>query len=294
MLENSIWIVIPVLTLLMFDVGLTLRVSDFLVLRNEKKAVMAGLIGQIILLPAVAFLIGCIVNMPTIWFLGFMLIACCPGGSSSNVFSMLARGDVALSVTLTALSSILTLATLPFIMWCTMQFLGNSFDLVHGDVIELPMLNLFLQNVVLVALPIILGICVRLLLGPRVKSVHRVLIRLAFPLLLLLAVIFFVQNVDAIAENIAPLGLVTTLLIIVSMLCGKALAYRFDLEPRQSRTIVIEIGMQNAAQAIAVAVSPLIFNNQIMAIPAIVYALLMNVILLSYVAWFNTGSKKTS
>ncbi|MDE6715073.1 MAG: bile acid:sodium symporter family protein [Muribaculaceae bacterium] len=294
MLEKSIYIVIPILTLLMFDIGLSLSVKDFKLLRKESRAIAAGLIGQLIVLPVVAFFIGCISNMPTVWFIGFMLIACSPGGSSSNVFTMLARGDVALSVTLTALSSVFTLVTMPFIMWCTVKFLGNSYDLLQGNVINLPVGNLFMQNVVLVALPVVFGIVIRRFFGPQVKSLHRVLMRLAFPMLLLLAVIFFIQNVDAIVENIAQLGLVTALLIIVSMLCGKAMAYRFDLEPRQSRTVVIEIGMQNAAQAIAVAVSPLIFNNQLIAIPAIVYALLMNVILLTYVAWFNRGGKKTS
>lgn len=294
MLEKSIYIVIPILTLLMFDIGLTLSVKDFKLLRKESRAIIAGLIGQLIILPLVAFLIGCITNMSSVWFLGFMLIACSPGGSSSNVFTMLARGDVALSVTLTALSSVFTLITMPFIMWCTVKFLGNSYDMMQGAVIKLPVMNLFMQNVVLVALPVVFGIVIRRFFGPQVKGLHKLLMRLAFPLLLLLAVVFFVQNVDAITDNIAQLGLVTALLIIVSMLCGKALSYRFDLESRQSRTIVIEIGMQNAAQAIAVAVSPLIFNNQLMAIPAIVYALLMNVILLSYVAWFNVNGKKTS
>lgn len=294
MLEKSIYIVIPILTLLMFDIGLSLSIKDFKVLRHESKAIMAGLIGQLVILPLVAFFIGCVTNMSPVWFIGFMLIACSPGGSSSNVFTMLARGDVALSVALTAMSSVFTLITMPFIMWCTVKFLGNSFDLMQGNVIKLPVMNLFMQNVVLVAIPVVFGIVLRRFFGPKIKRLHKTLMRLAFPLLLLLAVVFFVQNVDAIIDNIAQLGLVTTLLIIVSMLCGKAMAYRFDLEPRQSRTVVIEIGMQNAAQAIAVAVSPLIFNNQIMAIPAIVYALLMNVILLSYVAWFNLGNKKTS
>lgn len=294
MLAKSIYIVLPILTLLMFDIGLTLSVKDFLLLRKEKKAVLAGMIGQIVVLPVVAFLIACFADIQSVWFLGFMLIACCPGGSSSNVFSMLVKGDVALSVTLTAFSSIITLVTMPLLIWVALNYLGDSCNFLQDNRIDLPVIKLFMQNVVLVLLPVVLGIIVRKFFDKRVMIIHTILGRLAFPLLLLLAGVFFMQNKDVIIDNIAQLGLATALLIIISMLCGKVLARSFRLSPKQSRTIVIEIGMQNAAQAIAVAVSPLVFNSQLMAIPAIVYALLMNMILLSYVAWHNVRYKKTN
>ena len=99
---NTIWIVLPILTLLMFELGLNLKIEDFKLFRDRPKPVIAGLVGQIVVLPLLAWLIGRAFGLEPLFLIGFVLIACCPGGSSSNVFSMLARGDVALSVSPTA------------------------------------------------------------------------------------------------------------------------------------------------------------------------------------------------
>ena len=109
---NTVWIVLPILTLLMFELGLTISLDDFKAFRTRPKPVIAGIVGQILFLPLIAFIICLIFEVEPVFFMGIMIIACSPGGSSSNVFSMLAKGDVALSVSLTALSSIITL--LPF------------------------------------------------------------------------------------------------------------------------------------------------------------------------------------
>ena len=110
---NTIFIVLPILTLLMFDLGLALRPADFRLLVERPKAVFVGLTGQILLLPLIAWAVASGFRLEPLFFLGVMLIACSPGGSSSNVFSMLAGGDVALSVSLTAFSSVITLFTGP-------------------------------------------------------------------------------------------------------------------------------------------------------------------------------------
>ena len=113
---NTIWIVLPILTVLMFDLGLTLKLNDFAMVIRRPKAVILALAGQIVLLPLIALGIGNLFGLAPVFFIGLMLIACSPGGSSSNIFSKLAGGDVALSVTLTALSSIITLFTIPLLM----------------------------------------------------------------------------------------------------------------------------------------------------------------------------------
>ena len=112
--------------------------------------------------------------------------------------------------------------------------------------------------------------------------VHELLGRVAFPALMLLAAAFFVQYASTILENLGVLGLAAGALILLAMAGGSLLARLFRLRRAVRRTIVIEVGMQNAAQAIAVATSPLIFDSGEMAVPAIVYALVMNVVLLSY------------
>lgn len=279
---NAIFIVLPILTLLMFDLGLTLKPQDFKLIAQRPKPVIAGLVGQIILLPLIAWgliqLSAISGQLSALFIIGIMLVACSPGGSSSNVFSMLAKGDVALSVTLTACSSIITLFTLPLIMsWVTksIQFLDVS--------IQLPIGNLLIQNLVLMVVPIAIGFIVNIYKEQAAQKIHNVLRRIAMPALILLVTVFFFQHKQTIVTEFASLGLTMTILIIATTSCGALLAWLLKLSTKERRTLVIEIGMQNAAQAITIACSPLIFDNEIIAIPAIIYALMMNLILLAYV-----------
>lgn len=277
---NTIWIVMPILIVLMFTLGLELDRSSFLKMAKNPLAVAAGAFGQIILLPALAFSIAYVMKLSPVWFMGVMLISCCPGGSSSNVFSMIAKGDVALSVTLTAISSIITLFTLPVIM----KFTAEYVSLNSGLEINLPVGKLLMQNIVLIFVPMGIGVIVRQF-APEISSrIHKVLKNCAFPALMLLALIFFLQYTAEIFNNFTVLGTALSLLLILAVLLGGLMSRLLGFSPAVKRTIVIEIGMQNAAQAIAIASSPLIFNNPEMAIPAIVYALLMNVVLLMYIA----------
>ncbi|MBR7154290.1 MAG: bile acid:sodium symporter family protein [Paludibacteraceae bacterium] len=284
---NTIFIVLPILTLLMFDLGLTLKPADFKLIAERPKPVLIGLFGQIILLPLIAWgiisalnseLLALNYHLTPLFIIGMMLVACSPGGSSSNVFSMLAKGDVALSVTLTACSSILTLFTLPLIMsWVTAE-VGEAVN------IHLPVGKLLVQNLVLMVVPIAVGLTVSLLRPNAAERLHGVLKRIAMPALVLLVTVFFFQHKQTIVSEFGSLGLTMTILILACTGCGALLSCLFRLTGRERRTLVIEIGMQNAAQAITIACSPLIFNNEIIAIPAIIYALMMNLVLLAYVA----------
>lgn len=286
---NTIFIVLPILTLLMFDLGLTLKPEDFKLIAQRPKPVIAGLIGQIILLPLIAWgiimLSGISHQLSALFVIGIMLVACSPGGSSSNVFSMLAKGDVALSVTLTAFSSVITLFTLPLIMaWVTskgLQVMG--YGLRDAVDIHLPIGNLLMQNLVLMVVPIMIGFVVNLYKEQVAAKIHNVLKRIAMPALVLLVTVFFFQHKQTIVSEFVSLGHTMTILILATTGCGAILAWLLKLTQKERRTLIIEIGMQNAAQAITIACSPLIFNNEIIAIPAIIYALMMNIILLAYV-----------
>lgn len=275
---NTIWIVLPILTVLMFDLGLTLRPKDFYWVLTRPKAFIVALTGQLVLLPIIATGIGWLFHLPPVFFIGLVLIACCPGGSSSNIFSKLAGGDVALSVTLTALTSLITLITLPLIMGWVSASVGAEAG------IHLPVGKLLKQNLLLMLLPVVLGIVVNAFWPGAAKRIDRVLSKAAFPALMLLVTVFFIQHYRTIFAHIGTLGLCVTLLILVAIACAALLSRLLKNSVRERRTILIEVGMQNAAQAIAVASSPLVFNNQEMAIPAILYSLMMNVVLLTYVA----------
>lgn len=286
---NTLFIVLPILTLLMFDLGLTLRWSDFLLMAERPRAVCAGMAGQLILLPLIAFGLGWLFGLEPVFFVGLILIACSPGGSSSNVFSMLAGGNVALSVTLTALSSVLTFITIPPILQAACHLTGSGSEAIH-----LPVGQLIVQNLVLTLLPVLIGVGIKAGKPQWADRMHRVLKRIAFPALMLLATVFFIQHRVTIVERFGQLGLCVTLLIALAMAGGSLLAHAVRLDSRDRRTLVIEVGMQNAAQAIAIACSPFVFHNSVMAVPAIVYALMMNLVLLGYVGLWQQRLKRAS
>lgn len=276
---NTILIVLPILTILMFDLGLTLQLDDFKVLIYKPKAVFIALFGQLIILPAIAFALAVFFHLQAVFYVGIVLIACCPGGSSSNIFSLLAKGDVALSVILTALSSIITLFTIPLILHAAFLLSGIEAS-AH---IHLPVGNILIQNLLFTFVPIFIGLSIRHHWPRAAQRIETILSKVAFPALIFLAALFFVQHHRTIYENAALLGACITLLIMLATTAGSLLARVFKLDTAIRRTIIIEVGMQNAAQAIAIASSPFIFNNTTMAIPAIIYALMMNIILLAYV-----------
>ena len=284
----AIWIVLPILTLLMFDLGLTLKFEDFGKVFRDPWPIMVALFGQLVLLPLIALGLATAFHLPPVFVIGLVLIACCPCGSSSNVFSKLAGGDVALSVTLTALSSVITLFTIPFVMSWATNLVGESVG------ISLPVGNLIKQNLVLMLLPVLLGICLHYAWPKGAEKTDKVLGKLAFPLLLVLITVFYIQHHRTILDNIGILGLCVTALILVAIGCSSLLSRLVKSDGRQRRTVVIEVGMQNAAQAIAIASSPFIFANEEMAIPAILYSLMMNIVLLIYVGLVRNQDKKLS
>ena len=277
---NTVWIVMPILIVLMFLLGTDLNRQAFANVARNPKGVIIGMTGQLVLLPLIAFAIAWVLDLPAVYFMGLVLVACCPGGSSSNVFSMLAKGDVALSVTLTAVSSVVTLFTLPLIMGAVSAFVSQQ----AGVEVVLPVGKLIVQNLVLLFVPMLAGIALRNYKPAVAAKVNKVLGKCAFPALMVLAGVFFLQYTQEIFDNFSVLGIAAAALILGTMLCSSLLSRFGGFSDAVRRTIVIEVGMQNAAQAIAIASSPFIFNSGEMAIPAIIYALLMNVILLIYVA----------
>jgi BASS family bile acid:Na+ symporter len=261
----------------MFDLGLTLRFEDFGKVFKHPWPIAVALLGQLVLLPLIALGLAWAFNLTPVFFIGLILIACCPGGSSSNVFSRLAGGDVALSVILTALSSVITLFTIPVIMSWATRMIGESVG------ITLPVGNLIKQNLLLMLLPVLLGIGIHYIWPKAAAGTDKVLSKLAFPLLMVLITVFYIQHHETILKNIGQLGLCVTVLILLAITCSSVLSRLVRNSSQQRRTVVIEVGMQNAAQAIAIASSPFIFHNEVMAIPAILYSLMMNIVLLIYV-----------
>lgn len=278
---SSIAIVLPVLLLLMFGLGLSAKPGDFAAVFRQPQALGVGLVAQIVLLPLLALLVASLFNLPPVWWVGLMLIACAPGGSSSNVFTLMARGDVALSVSLTVLSSLITVFTIPPLLLYALASAGWD----GGGKLRLPVAQLLLQNVLLVVLPVALGMLLRHHRPAWAQRAAAWLDQAAFPALLLLVVVFVMANRQLIVQHFAPLAAATAALVVAAMGSGLLLSRLALLSVPQERTIVIEVGIQNAAQAMAIAASPFVLNQPAFALPALIYALMMNLLLLPYVAW---------
>ena len=277
---NILLVVIPVLVLLMFSLGLDLRPRDFARVARRPRPVAIGLAAQLVGLPLVAVAVATAVGLPPVAAVGLVLLAACPGGASSNAFTMLARGDVALTVTLTAVTSVATVGTIPVVVNLAMvHWLGAdpTLRLALGPVLG--------QNAVTILLPIGLGMLLR---ARRPGLAHRLaagLRRAALPLLLLMIAVFVLRQRAVLLASVGSLSLATLLLILATMGLGALLGRLGRLGPLAGRAILIEVGMQNAAQAIAIAASPLLLADFAFAVPAVVYAVTMNVVLLGYLAW---------
>ena len=172
----TVLIVLPILTLLMFELGLNLNLNDFALLYKRPQAMLVGLCGQLVLLPLVALVLAYSCNLPEVLLLGLVLIALCPGGSSSNIFTLLAKGDVALSIAMTTVSTVITMFTLPLILKAVMNFSGLSFT-----EFDIPIGKLLVQNLVLMLLPISLGLLLRRFAPNKAFKINSVLAKIAFP-----------------------------------------------------------------------------------------------------------------
>lgn len=286
---DILFFVIPILMLLMFSLGIDLRPGDFYRVIRSPGAAVIGLTGQLVGLPLIAGLIALLLNLPPLLAVGLVLLAACPGGSSSNAFTMLARGDVALSVSLTTITSVVTTLTIPFIVnWATGFWMGAEagLRLALGPVLG--------QNALTILLPIGLGMLLRAQASSLADRISPFLRKAALPLLLVMISVFIIQQRDVLALGATTIALAAFLLIFLTMSLGLFLGWIARLKEASRRTILIEVGMQNVAQAMAISTSPFLMADAAYAIPAVFYAVVMNLVLLSYLAWLAFRNAKSS
>ncbi|QYX32817.1 bile acid:sodium symporter family protein [Sphaerospermopsis torques-reginae] len=264
-------VVLPLsLAIIMLGMGLSLLPEDFQRVTKYPKAVAIGLFSQLILLPIIGFIIAKVVPMQPVIAMGLMIVALCPGGVSSNIITFLAKGDVALSVTLTAFSSLITVFTIPIFGNLAYQhFLGET------ATIALPILPTILQIFIMTIVPISIGMIVRKLFPQFAISLEKVTNRLAGALLALIILLLVIREWEKLPGFLAQVGVAVVLLNTISMFLGFYLSKLLNLKPAQQICIAIEVGLQNGTLAIAITAG--ILNNPDMAIPAAVYALYMNV-----------------
>ncbi|MFT5004377.1 MAG: BASS family bile acid:Na+ symporter [Saprospiraceae bacterium] len=256
------------LLIVMLGMGLTLQFSDFKRVLLYPKAIFVGLTNQLIILPLIGLGITMVFSLPPEVAVGIMILAACPGGPTSNLISHLAKGDLALSVTLTAVSSLITILTIPFIVnFALVRFMGE------GQVVALGVLQTILQVFVIVVIPIIIGMSIR-------KYYPRFALKMAKPVRITSAVVLALIIIGLVIkerENFVAYfeqaGLAALLLNILTMGIGYIAAKLFTIPKAGSIAIAIESGIQNGTLAITVAV--VLLNNTAFAIAPAVYSLLM-------------------
>ncbi len=252
---------------ILFGMGLSLRPSDFLRVVLSPKAKLVGLGCQLVLLPVVAFILALAFRLPGELAVGLMVLAACPGGATSNVITHLARGDTALSVTVTAISSVVCVFTIPWIIGISMDyFLGGA------AAIRLPFWKTLAQLTAVTIVPIILGMALK---GAQPALAAR-LVRPAnvFSLAFLAAIIVAaVLREDDLAHQFRVAGPAAITLNILTMSLGFTVGRLFGLPRAQKVTIAIEAGIQNGTLALGISLG--LLESARIAMPSVVYCLFM-------------------
>jgi BASS family bile acid:Na+ symporter len=256
-----------VLALIMFGMGLSLTKRDFLELGKEPKPLLIGLIGQLLLLPIIAYTVAILFGLSQHLAIGIMILSACPGGTSSNIISHLARANLALSVSLTAVTTLVCVFTTPLII----QFAINRFDNNTGESFSL--LSTTLGLIFITLLPVMLGIFLRHKYPTQAISSEPFFRRMATGFLIFLIVAITYQERTNILESLSQVLLPSIILNLVAIATGVMLGMAFKLVKRDCVTLGIEVGVQNSGMAILIAVSFL--NRPDYAIAAGVYGLAM-------------------
>lgn len=258
------------LAIVMLGMGLSLVPEDFKRITHYPKAVAVGTICQVLLLPLIGTLVTLVVPMQPEIAVGLMVLAVCPGGPSSNLVTYLAKGDVALSVTLTAVSSIVTVFTIPLFTNLALQYF-----LRESAVIALPIGSTILQIFLITLLPIAIGMTIRHQFPDTARRLEKQMSRLAVGLLALIIVLLVIREGSKLPGFLVQVGIGVVLLNLLATLAGFLAAKLFRLPLAQQICIAIEVGIQNGTLAIAITAG--LLNNPDMAVPAAVYSLLMYV-----------------
>ncbi len=278
-------IVLPLsLAVIMLSLGIGLTPADFRRVAERGWVFTIGALCQLLLIPIVAYIVILAFGLTGAIAAGVMLLAFCPGGVTSNVVSRLAQGDVALSVSLTALISLLSIITVPlFVGWSVAHFMG-------ADAPEFSVLSLALAMFLITALPVAIGMVIRHFAPQFAIRVEPKLVVLASVLFVLIVLAAIASNWDLFVANFASLGPALAVLNIVTMLAGLFIGAGFGLTWAEQKTISIEVGIQNGTLGITLA--PLIAGVAggipTIGLPSAVYGAIMYLTAIPFVLWLRS------
>lgn len=256
------------LMLVMWGMGLSLVIDDFKRVVKYPKAILIGLFCQLILLPLIAYGLVVAMGVPPEIGIGVMILAACPGGPTSNLISHLARADTALSVSLTAISSVVTVVTIPVIVNLSLRALMDQTHMIHLDFLET-----IIRISIVVLIPVGAGMAVRHY-RPSIAQRMGKTVRISSGIILILIILgVVIKEKDVLPGYFVDSGLISLMLNVLTMGVGFAMARVFHLSAVQATSISIESGIQNGTLALAIAGG--LLNNTAFAIAPAVYSLIM-------------------
>ena len=270
------------LVFIMFTLGMGLTPDDFKRIVREPKAFGVGILNQMIILPVIAFIIVSLIGLTAEMAVGMMILACCPGGVTSNMITKLAKGDTALSISYTAVMSIITIVTLPII---------TGFSMLHFMVSEAPSINLLALGgtmFFITAIPVGLGLFIHTKFQKFTHSFEPTAGKISTVLFIIIVIGALASEWDAFIANVGILGPAIITLILIMLLIGYNSAVWFKLGQKRAVTVAIESGVQNAT--IGITVGNLILNQEtglsVLSLPSGVYGILMYFVCLPVVYWY--------
>lgn len=265
------------LVLIMLTMGMHLRVRDFQLLFKKPVSVLTGLAGQMLFLPLVAFILIWLLKPELHIAVGAIVLSCCPGAATSNYFCYLARGDVALSVTLTAISGTLVVVTLPLLV-----NLGFMLFASGGQEIHLPVVDTMLQIFLLLILPVAIGMTLRVILpADLADKIQKVFSAFSFGVMMLVVVMSLSGLKGHFGELVVACGLLAFLTNVITMAGGYGAAVVTGLPEEQRRCLTVEIGIQNFLLAMVIALT--ILKNPDYAIFPVMYLVMMYVSVFTFI-----------
>ncbi len=281
-MESSIVtnLLLPIaLGIIMLGLGLSLTVDDFKRVVRYPKAILVGLFIQMFVLTGICFVICVALKLPSALAVGMMLLAAAPGGATANIYSHLAKGDVALNITLTAVNSVLSLLTLPIIVGFALQyFMGNE------QIVPPPFKKVIEVGVIILG-PVIVGMLIRARAVTFAAKMEKPIRLFSVLLLAGLVVAAVAQSWALVVASFATIGFACLLFNLASLGVGYAVPRALKLPKRQAVAIAMEIGIHNGTLAIFIAIN--IVGNNAMSIPAAIYSLIMFLTAALFAAWLN-------
>jgi len=278
-------IILPAsLFIIMMGLGLSLKFKDFSLVVTRPKAVLVGLGAQMVLLPLLAYVLVLVFQLEPALGVGLMILALCPGGTTSNLYTYLAKGDVALSVSLTAIVSLIAPFTVPLLLLVFMDLIMGS-----GQAVDLPVLETIKKLVVITLVPVLLGMVIHHF-APRFAQMAEKPVKIFSVVFLFIIIVgIVVKNKAVMPGYFADVGLAALVLNISCMVLGYVLARSARLNEAQSKAIGIEVGFQNGTTALLIALT--LLGNSTMAAAPTVYSMMMFFTGAAFAYWLNRKTR---